>query len=122
MKHRILILEDDVSSYPHLKDVVIQAGFEPIFAINGIKGLAQLEKHHSKIAYIILDYRMPEMDGMEFLERKQAHDTYKSIPVLMHTTYPPFHPKLQSAYGKGWIQAFLSKPVQLGELRDVLAH
>lgn len=80
---KILLLEDDptiaklYSLKLELEDHVVA------YAINGLEGL-HLTKHHT-YDIILLDLRMPVMDGEEFLRKFRKENTQKDIPVIILT-------------------------------------
>jgi len=68
---------------------------------------------------ILLDLRMPEMDGFAFLEWLKADNTYARIPVVVLSGLPELD-CLTQAYALH-ARAFLVKPVTPESLRGVLA-
>lgn len=57
-----------------------------VLAKNGLEALKCLEE--SPFDLIVLDIRMPEMDGIETLGKITSR--YKKIPVILHTAYPEY--------------------------------
>jgi two-component system chemotaxis response regulator CheY len=55
-------------------------------ARDGRDALDQLEKDATDIALICLDWNMPNMNGLEFLQAIKADARFARIPVLMVTT------------------------------------
>ena len=78
---RILVVEDDKGIRALMEDALMDAGYEPLLACNGLEALEVLEAKH--IDLIILDIMMPKMDGYELL--KQIRETGIDMPVLMVT-------------------------------------
>lgn len=78
---RILVVEDDAGTRTFVEDVLLDAGYEPIVASNGLEALEILEEKH--IDLMILDVMMPKMDGYELLE--QIRSAGMDMPVLMVT-------------------------------------
>ena len=78
---RILIVEDDRGTRRLVEDVLIDAGYEPIMATNGLEALDVLE--HKHIDLMILDVMMPKMDGFELLS--QLRGSGYDLPVLIVT-------------------------------------
>ena len=62
---RILVVEDDRGTRRLTEDVLLDAGYDPITACNGLEALEILEHRH--IDLMILDVMMPKMDGFELL-------------------------------------------------------
>ena len=78
---RILVVEDDAGTRTFVEDVLLDAGYEPIVAANGLEALEILEEKH--IDLMILGVMMPKMDGYELLE--QIRSAGMDMPVLMVT-------------------------------------
>jgi two-component system, NtrC family, response regulator AtoC len=71
---RVLVVDDDQGLRRSLSLILGDAEHEVIQATNGLEGLAAAEEHRPEI--ILCDVRMPEMDGIEFLQRyKEAGGT-----------------------------------------------
>ncbi len=84
MPHKILIVEDDPAQRRILEELVKRYGFEAVSADSASQGLDILEASRSKpVDLIILDLVMPEIDGLEFLERLSAYRT--TVPVIVQT-------------------------------------
>lgn len=64
---KILIIDDERSIRNSLKEILLDEGYEVDVAENGAQGCAMVDKE--KYSVIFCDIKMPEMDGMEVLER-----------------------------------------------------
>jgi CheY-like chemotaxis protein len=62
---------------------------------------------------VLLDLKMPKVDGLEVLETIKADDHLKSIPIVMLTSSRET-PDLTKCYGLG-VNAYVVKPVDFGE-------
>jgi signal transduction histidine kinase len=81
---RILIAEDDSTSRAMLAAALTKAGYEPVATADGAAAWAELQKPDApKIA--ILDWMMPEMDGVEVTRRARAMPTNHPPYILMLT-------------------------------------
>ena len=82
----IMIIDDDDDLRMMISLVIEAHGFRAIGAIDGIDALAKLE-HGTQPALILLDLRMPRMNGTEFL--RALHRTpAAAIPVIGLTGDP----------------------------------
>jgi len=81
MAKTILVIDDDRLVRRSLDQYLTEAGFSVKQAVNGKEGLdAALETHPD---LIVTDIRMPEMDGMEFLEQLRKDDWGRTARVIV---------------------------------------
>ncbi|MCK9626245.1 MAG: response regulator transcription factor [Bacteroidales bacterium] len=78
---KILII-DDKEAIAKVLAIYLSSEFECIHFDNPIKALKWLQENNSP-DLIILDIRMPEMSGDDFLIYLKQNDLYKDIPVIM---------------------------------------
>ena len=64
---KILIIDDERSIRNSLKEILADEGYDVDVAENGVQGCAMVDKE--KYSVIFCDIKMPEMDGMEVLDR-----------------------------------------------------
>jgi CheY-like chemotaxis protein len=82
-KKRVLIVEDESSSRMLLRDMLSKSGYEPCEAEDGTEGLAKAEDIRPDV--ILLDVRMPGIDGYEVCQGLKENPETKSIPVIFVT-------------------------------------
>ncbi|MCU1310591.1 MAG: response regulator receiver protein [Candidatus Angelobacter sp.] len=75
----ILCIDDFKPGLQTRKSFLEQFGFNVLTASSGAEGLQLLQAHH--IDAIVLDYRMPEMDGEELANK--VRQISKSLPLLL---------------------------------------
>src|SRR5579862_4526608 len=80
---RVLVIDDDASLRFTLEAVLSDAGLVVEACDGGASGLAAFELHGADV--VLTDLAMPEMDGMQVLERMRASDP--SVPLLMLTAH-----------------------------------
>ncbi|MCU0526908.1 MAG: response regulator [Elainella sp. Prado103] len=84
MTKRVLIVDDEFEILFVLQRVFEDfAGWETVTASSSLEGLLKTKPNH--LDAIILDVSMPEMDGIEFVERLQSDPTIADIPVVLLT-------------------------------------
>src|SRR5262249_3075815 len=71
-------------------------------------------------AVVLLDLKMPKMDGLEVLRRMRAHETFRSIPVVMLTSSREERDVVES-YSLG-VNAYVVKPVEFSEFISAVAN
>jgi DNA-binding response OmpR family regulator len=80
---RILIVDDDPGVITSFARILRLEGYEVHTAVNGEMGLRAAEAAAPDA--IILDFRMPLVDGLAFLRRLRAIDQYRFTPVAIVT-------------------------------------
>ncbi|MEG2176598.1 MAG: diguanylate cyclase, partial [Oscillibacter sp.] len=80
-----LLLVDDEAVNLQILEKILEGQFQFSEAENGQAALKRLEDKANPVDLILLDLRMPVMDGREFLRRKQAAPELRSIPVIITT-------------------------------------
>jgi len=80
----ILLVDDEALTRDFYKDLLSEHGFCVVAASNGSDALALIRQHPPEAA--ILDIMMPDMSGLEVLERLHAQDP--DLPVIMLTAFP----------------------------------
>lgn len=83
-KMKILLVDDELE-FLELAAIRLNSwGYEVVTASNGKEALEAVKE--KKADMIILDYLMPDMDGIEVLRQLRKFD--KKIPVVMLTAHP----------------------------------
>src|SRR5215469_5139264 len=113
---RVLVVDDDEPSLRLYSEVVRRVLGEDALAFdNPIDALARLDELAPSM--IIVDYRMPDVDGLTFIRSVRANATFAATPILMLTGDG------SAQIGAEAIEAgatmFLEKPFSL---RDFSAH
>lgn len=82
-KTSVLVIDDEAGIGDILQKILAQDGHDVLTATNGKDGIQHVKK--GKVDLVILDIKMPEMDGIEVLEK--IHEIDKNIVVIMLTAY-----------------------------------
>ncbi len=69
---------------------------------------------------ILLDLKLPKVDGLEVLRHLKAHPQYQRIPVIVLTTSAEDR-DIQTAYGMG-VNSYIVKPVDFEKFLEVAAQ
>jgi len=81
---RILVVDDFSTMRRIIKNILRQLGYNNVIeADDGTTGLAKLNAE--KVDFVITDWNMPKMSGLELLKEIRGNDSLKHIPVLMVT-------------------------------------
>ena len=82
---RALVIDDSRAIRRILGKMLSEAGFEVAEAGNGLEALERLEELR-EVDVALVDWNMPEMNGLEFVQRVRADECRKDIPLIMVTT------------------------------------
>lgn len=91
--------------------------FSVITASSGSEGLEKLKNHSSEIKVVISDMRMPEMDGLQFVET--ARSQYGEISYFILTGYS-FNEDLEAALEGKLIDQIFKKPFDYESIKDAV--
>jgi len=114
--HRILIIDDEIIIRKLFTRLLTREKYKVLTASNGIKGIEIAKKE--KLDLVILDLKMPEMDGIEVLKR--IKEINKNIRVIIITAYGT----IQSASDALNLGAddFISKPFDIAKIRVTIKN
>ena len=113
---RILIAEDNADARLLLQQLLMPLGFEVAEAVDGIEAIARAKTFEPDL--ILMDWRMPKLDGLEAGKRILAQTSGKPPKIVMLTA-SAFEEQRQEALTAG-INDFLRKPLQENELYAAL--
>ena len=83
--HTVLMVDDNMTNLVLVKHLVTRMeGCEALAFIDPVAALRALES--TEVDIVLVDYRMPEIDGVEFIRRMRAMPQHEHIPVVMVTT------------------------------------
>ncbi len=77
---KILIIDDELELLDLMKEVLEEEKYQVFCASNGSSGILLNEQHKPDL--IILDMRMPEMDGIETLRNIRKHNDKVHVVIL----------------------------------------
>lgn len=83
-KRTVLVIEDNELNRNMLVDI-LSGSYTVLQAENGKEGLEIFKEYGSKISLVLLDIRMPVMDGYEFLKAVQNMPHFANIPIIVTT-------------------------------------
>ena len=87
MPMNVLIVDDSSAVRMILRRVVTHSDLPVASVSDAADGMEALEKmREGAFGLVLCDVNMPNMDGIEFLEKVRAKPEYQSIPVVMITT------------------------------------
>ena len=110
----VLIVDDNEKNLKLARDVLRAAGFRTLEAATGIDGIALAGAHLPNV--ILMDLRLPDMDGTDAARRLGAEARTAAIPVVVLSSLP-----LEGS--DDWLRATgfagcLEKPISVVEFPD----
>ena len=115
---RALVIDDSRVMRGVIRRILEPYGFEVLEAQHGADGLAKLRSMAvPDMAFV--DWNMPEMTGIEFIEHVREEDKYDSMAIVMVTTETEAH-QMERALEAG-ANEYLMKPFTAEALKEKLA-
>ncbi len=116
---KVLIVEDSPLVRKMYGLVFSKREHELTTAEDGRRALAVLTSSAERYHLILLDLRMPDMDGVEFIRAIRKLSLFRDIPIVLTTVEPDASELLQEAKGLG-VAAVVKKPWKPQDLRAVV--
>jgi two-component system chemotaxis response regulator CheY len=82
---KALVVDDSRTVRTILAKSLKELGFEVLEAENGLEALKVIEFEKATVNLILLDWDMPEMNGLELLKRLRQSPEFSSLVVVMVT-------------------------------------
>lgn len=102
----ILIAEDEIFNYFYVEELLKPMSVKILHAWNGLEAV-ELAKNHPDISLVLMDIRMPEMDGHTAIKLIKEHRPH--LPVIAQTAYAS-KDDMENAYKSGF-DNYLTKPI-----------
>jgi len=112
-KPTILIADDEAPIRELLEQVLAAEGYMVVAATDGKEALQQVLTHKPDL--ILLDVRMPKLDGITLCKALRVHEETKRTPIIMLTGFNT-RDYLEQSIAAG-ADDFLAKPFELPELK-----
>ncbi|PYM95036.1 MAG: response regulator [Candidatus Rokuibacteriota bacterium] len=114
---KILIIDDDAPILEAITDLLKAAGYQAFAGLGGARGLHLARTERPDL--ILVDYHMPEMNGVAVAERLKADEATRRIPVVALTSSTAEDAnKLLEAGCIG----FIPKPFEVGTLAGLIGE
>ena len=97
MMNRILVVDDDQDICFHLSAILKEGGFNVLSAANGREALLKVKSTRPEL--VLLDLRLPDLDGMKVLERMKESDP--GLDVIIITAFMDVRDAIQAMKLRG---------------------
>jgi len=111
---KVLIVDDQFGIRLLLDEVLKKEGYETFQAANGVQAI-EITKNHAP-DLVLLDMKIPGMDGIEILKRLKEYD--QDIAVIIMTAYGELD-MIQQAKNLGALAHF-AKPFDIDDIRTIV--
>ena len=113
---RILVVEDNQKNMKLFRDVLLATGYRTLEATTGGQAVELAVEHAPDL--VLMDIRLPDIDGVEALSRLRADERTASIPVLVVTAQAMQGDREQ--FLTAGFDGYISKPVNVVELVGIV--
>jgi CheY-like chemotaxis protein len=107
---RILVVDDEEDIRLLYQEELREAGYQVTVAADGHEALRMVQQGRPDL--MIVDIKMPGMDGVELLRR--VREIYRDLPIIICTAYGDF----KYDFGTWASDAYLTKSADLMELKE----
>ncbi len=83
---KALVVDDSKAIRTILAKTLKELGFEVCEAANGREALEVIEAEKATVQLVLLDWNMPEMNGLDLLKRLRQAPEFASLVIVMVTT------------------------------------
>jgi signal transduction histidine kinase/DNA-binding response OmpR family regulator/HPt (histidine-containing phosphotransfer) domain-containing protein len=118
---KVLVVDDNATSREIFREMLESFSFEVTLAASGQAGLTELKKASESQPFelVVMDWKMPGMDGIEASRRIKNHKGLRKIPAIIMVTAYGREEVVQQAEVAG-LEGFLLKPVSPSMLFDAI--
>lgn len=114
---RVLVVDDSRAIRRIVSDIMKQLNFEVTEAGNGLEALDKLQQYGAP-DIVLVDWNMPEMNGLEFIKAVRANPIYSDLPLMMVTTETEME-RMALAFMAG-VNEYVMKPFDKQTIHDKL--
>lgn len=119
-RKKVLVVEDEEKNRYLISFILERNGLEVVTANDGLEGVEAARKQ--RVDLVIMDIKMPRMDGYEATRRIRKLEGYQSVPIIALTSYAMAEDKKKAL--EAGCDGYISKPIDpetfMDELRKYL--
>jgi two-component system chemotaxis response regulator CheY len=83
---KAMVVDDSRAIRMILEKIMTSLGYQVCQAANGKEAIQVLEREHPGVSLILIDWNMPEMNGLELVKFVRANARFASVLLMMVTT------------------------------------
>ena len=108
---QVLVVEDNEKNMKLFRDVLHASGYRTLEAATGTRAVELAFEHRPDL--VLMDIQLPDIDGVEALDRLRADERCSSVPVLALTAQAMEGDR--ERFLAAGFDGYLSKPVDIAE-------
>jgi two-component system cell cycle response regulator DivK len=108
---QVLVIEDNERNMKLFRDVLQASGYRTLEATTGERAVELALEHRPDL--VLMDIQLPDIDGVEALDRLRADDKFASVPVLALTAQAMEGDR--ERFLAAGFDGYLSKPVDIAD-------
>jgi twitching motility two-component system response regulator PilH len=113
--NRILVIDDSNTNLVLLESLLQKNGYNVSSALSAMEGIENLKQNKPDL--IFLDFLMPEIDGLQFLDMLHKNEDWKNIPVVILSAISDMDIIKQSK-DKGVVD-YITKPISIDRIIEL---
>ena len=84
---KLLVVDDSSTMRRIIKNTLSRLGYKDLLeAEHGVEAWDIMDTEGESIKILVTDWNMPEMNGLELVQKVRADDRFQEIPIIMVTT------------------------------------
>ena len=83
---KAMVIDDSRAIRMILANTLTELGYDVCQAANGKEALAVAEHERENLSVILVDWNMPEMNGLDFVKNIRSDARFAAVPLMMVTT------------------------------------
>jgi DNA-binding response OmpR family regulator len=115
---RILLVEDDPAIVQTTVLRLQHEGYEVVVSMDGQDALRRVEAGHPPVDLVLLDLKLPELDGVEVCRRLKANAATAALPVIVFTAAGSYLTHLGDLCTQLGAAAWVKKPYRSEDLME----
>ena len=118
MCKKILVVEDNEMNMKLFCDVVELCGFKAVSLRSGVTAIDVAIKCSPYL--VLMDIQLPEISGIELINKFKAHETLKTIPIIAITAFAMKGDEEKIV--QTGCEAYISKPICIKNLQEAIKN